>query len=76
MTNEQLELTLESARREARRNGPKSGARTPKYWFDQMRAAVDRAIDWGSLDGAPPRQTLLEFRPSRGGRSGSWGRAA
>lgn len=62
MTNQrQLELGFEQARafQLAHRRQPKPSR--AQWWFQQMRQAVDQALDWQPVPAAPPQQTWLEL---------------
>jgi hypothetical protein len=56
----QMELTLANATPACRR-APRRQRRLPSagWWFDQMRKAVDEAIEWQPAPVARPEQTQL-----------------
>ena len=58
----QMELTL-AARTPAPRRAVRRQRRLPSahWWFDQMRKAVDEALDWQPAPTARPAQTHLSF---------------
>ena len=66
MNKEQLELHLDAALRPCppihRRNRRLGRAR---WWFDQMRATVDRAFDWKSAPPARPEQVYFTLARGR-----------
>ena len=63
---QQLELTFDSSAafrpRITHRQGRQSRAR---WWFAQMRAAVDRALDWKPAPAARPEQAYLTLAGNR-----------
>ncbi|HAM71459.1 MAG TPA: hypothetical protein DCM86_07445 [Verrucomicrobiales bacterium] len=63
MRNEQIELNFQQERarvcnasRHQRRRG------RAQWWFQQMRLAVDRAVDWTPAPVARPEQTYMPLR--------------
>jgi len=67
MVNQQLELSLEARRQEARRRARRSGAPAARWWFDRMRQVVDLAMDFphGAPEGRRAFHSLSEPRPAR-----------
>ena len=60
----QMEMTLAKSKPCRRTLGQKRRTRA-RWWFDQMRAVVESAIDWKTVPAPPPVQTYLTFRAER-----------
>lgn len=67
MKKQQLEITLPASqavprcRPHVRRRRPASA----RWWFDQMRRAVDQAMDWSPAPSARAEQAHLPLAASR-----------
>lgn len=57
MLDRQLELGLANARPSLKHRQQRQNR--ARWWFDRMRQAVDRALDWQPIPPARPEQTWL-----------------
>jgi hypothetical protein len=55
----QLELGLQGAKRAMRTARRENRMARAAWWFGKMRAVVNGAVDWPSLDQPRPEQILL-----------------
>ena len=55
-TNEQMELTFNASRACPSTERPHRRMTRARWWFQQMREAVDRAVDWKPVPPARPEQ--------------------
>ena len=60
----QIEMTFE-ARCNARPAIQRGRQARAQWWFNRMRAVVDKAIDWRPLPPARPEQTYLSIARER-----------
>ncbi|MBM3848308.1 MAG: hypothetical protein FJ405_18725 [Verrucomicrobia bacterium] len=59
-TNQQTELNFSQSPSQSCRVARKERRRTrAQWWFQQMRAAVDRAVDWKVVPAARPEQLYM-----------------
>lgn len=68
MSNNQLELGLDTARQLAQQRRRENRATRAAWWFTQMRQIVSQAIDWENPPAPRPEQPWLGFTQSRSWR--------
>lgn len=59
MTNTQLELGLSTKNRRSRHGRRRTRATRARWWFSQMRNAVEKAVDWQTEPAHHPEQIWL-----------------
>ena len=59
MINTQLELGLPARNRRQRARRRRTRLARARWWFAQMRDAVDKAVDWQAKDTHHPEQIWL-----------------
>jgi len=62
MNTQQLEISLPGCQQARRQQRIQARQNRAQWWFNQMRQAVDRALDWPAPPRAHVRQADLKFQ--------------
>ena len=62
MDNTQLEMSFSASPKSRASFPPQPRRNRARWWFSQMRSAVDKALDWKPAPPARPEQTCLALR--------------